>query len=50
MVHSAAPADGRTLATGHVVLAAAPAFALRGLSLRPSFFTHGAWTGLLHMP
>ncbi|MFE7676302.1 hypothetical protein ACFU5N_29345 [Streptomyces albidoflavus] len=52
MVHSAAPADGRTLATGHVVLAwtAAPAFALRGLSLRPSLFTHGAWTGLLHMP
>ncbi|GAB7075701.1 hypothetical protein JCM18897A_35580 [Streptomyces sp. JCM 18897] len=29
----------------------AAAEGLRGLSLRGlSFFTHGAWTGLLHMP
>nr|WP_051748724.1 hypothetical protein [Streptomyces flavovirens] len=42
MVYSAAPADGRTVATGLAVLAwtAASAFALRGLSLRPTFFTH----------
>ncbi|MFJ8769902.1 hypothetical protein [Streptomyces clavifer] len=42
MVYSAAPADGRTIATGLAVLAwtAASAFALRGLSLRPTFFTH----------
>ncbi|MEU3774234.1 hypothetical protein AB0F11_13700 [Streptomyces sp. NPDC032472] len=42
MVHSAAPADGRTIATGLAVLAwtAASTFALRGLTLRPAFFTH----------
>jgi hypothetical protein len=42
MVWSAAPADGRTLATGLAVLAwtVASAFALRGLTLRPAFFTH----------
>ncbi|MGV9883328.1 hypothetical protein [Streptomyces sp. NPDC003006] len=42
MVWSAAPADGRTIATGLAVLAwtAASALALRGLSLRPAFFTH----------
>ncbi|MEU3907287.1 hypothetical protein AB0F20_26280 [Streptomyces goshikiensis] len=42
MVHSAAPADGRTIATGLALLAwtAASAFALRGLTLRPAFFTH----------
>ncbi|WP_406416579.1 hypothetical protein OH809_38380 [Streptomyces sp. NBC_00873] len=42
MVYSAAPADGRTIATGLAVLAwtAASAFALRGLTLRPAFFTH----------
>ncbi|MFF8505906.1 hypothetical protein ACF07L_35435 [Streptomyces anulatus] len=42
MVYSAAPADGRTIATGLAVLAwtAASAFALRGLTLRPTFFTH----------
>ncbi|MFB8415330.1 hypothetical protein ACFC63_07430 [Streptomyces albidoflavus] len=42
MVYSAAPADGRTIATGLAVLAwtAASALALRGLTLRPTFFTH----------
>jgi hypothetical protein len=42
MVHSAAPAGGRTIATGLAVLAwtAASALALRGLSLRPVLFTH----------
>lgn len=42
MVYSAAPADGRTIATGLAVLAwtVASAFALRGLTLRPAFFTH----------
>jgi hypothetical protein len=42
MVYSAAPADGRTVATGVAVLAwtVASAFALRGLTLRPMFFTH----------
>ncbi|MET8751325.1 hypothetical protein ABZW32_14685 [Streptomyces sp. NPDC004667] len=42
MVYSAAPADGRPIATGFAVLAwtAASALALRGLSLRPAFFTH----------
>ncbi|AXE27906.1 hypothetical protein C0216_30845 (plasmid) [Streptomyces globosus] len=42
MVYSAAPADGRTVATGLAVLAwtAASALALRGLTLRPAFFTH----------
>ncbi|MFH9298839.1 hypothetical protein [Streptomyces sp. NPDC017520] len=44
MVYSAAPADGRTIATGLAVLAwtAASAFALRGLTLRPSLFIHNA--------
>ncbi|MEV5568002.1 hypothetical protein AB0L54_34885 [Streptomyces sp. NPDC052196] len=44
MVYSAAPADGRTIATGLAVLAwtAASALALRGLSLRPSLFIHTA--------
>jgi len=42
MVWAAAPADGRTIATAIAVLAwtVASAFALRGLSLRPMFFTH----------
>ncbi|MFF1847110.1 hypothetical protein ACFVW9_36220 [Streptomyces sp. NPDC058217] len=42
MVYSAAPVDGRTIATGLAVLAwtAASAFALRGLTLRPASFTH----------
>ncbi|MFJ4320626.1 hypothetical protein ACIP46_35890 [Streptomyces lavendulae] len=42
MVWDAAPDEGRTIATGLAVLAwtAASAFALRGLTLRPSFFTH----------
>ncbi|WP_367140653.1 MULTISPECIES: hypothetical protein [Streptomyces] len=42
MVWAAAPADGRTIATGLAALAwtAASAFALRGLSLRPAVFTH----------
>jgi hypothetical protein len=42
MVYSAAPAGGRTIATGLAVLAwtAASAVALRGLSLRPVFLTH----------
>lgn len=42
MVHSAAPADGRAIATGLAVLAwtAASTLALRGLSLRPSLFVH----------
>ncbi|MCM2424199.1 hypothetical protein [Streptomyces sp. RKAG293] len=42
MVYSSAPADGRTIATGLAVLAwtATSAFALRGLTLRPTFFTH----------
>ncbi|WP_438490734.1 hypothetical protein [Streptomyces sp. S186] len=42
MVYSAAPADGRTIAIGLAVLAwtAASAFALRGLTLRPTIFTH----------
>ncbi|MBL3805038.1 hypothetical protein ACWGSE_24210 [Streptomyces diastaticus] len=42
MVYSAAPADGRTIATGLAVLAwtAASTLALRGLTLRPTFFTH----------
>lgn len=42
MVHSAAPADGRTIATGLAVLAwtAASTLALRGLTLRPEVFTH----------
>jgi hypothetical protein len=41
-VHSAAPAGGRTIATGLAVLAwtAGSAIALRGLSLRPTVFTH----------
>ncbi|MFJ8755233.1 hypothetical protein ACIREO_38900 [Streptomyces sp. NPDC102441] len=44
MVYSAAPADGRAIATGLAVLAwtVASAFALRGLSLRPSLFIHNA--------
>ncbi|MFD4032626.1 hypothetical protein ACFWVP_19420 [Streptomyces sp. NPDC058637] len=42
MVHSAAPADGRTIATGLAALAgtAASTLALRGLTLRPTVFTH----------
>ncbi|MFJ3567206.1 hypothetical protein [Streptomyces diastaticus] len=42
MVYSAAPADGRTIATGLAVLAwtAASTLALRGLTLRPTVFTH----------
>ncbi|MFE5714509.1 hypothetical protein ACFQ7J_27315 [Streptomyces sp. NPDC056501] len=42
MVWSAAPASGRTIATALAVLAwtAASALALRGLTLRPTFFTH----------
>ncbi|MEU3855029.1 hypothetical protein [Streptomyces sp. NPDC029554] len=42
MVHSSAPPDGRTIATGLAVLAwtAASTLALRGLTLRPAFFTH----------
>ncbi|GGP90149.1 hypothetical protein [Streptomyces melanogenes] len=42
MIWSAAPADGRTLATGIAVLAwsIASVFALRGLSLRPVIVTH----------
>lgn len=42
MVWDAAPDEGRTIATGLAVLAwtAASAFALRGLTLRPTFFTH----------
>jgi hypothetical protein len=42
MVYSAAPTDGRTIATGLAVLAwtAASALALRGLTLRPTSFTH----------
>jgi hypothetical protein len=42
MVHSAAPAGGRPIATGLAVLAwtAGSAIALRGLSLRPTVFTH----------
>ncbi|MGW6463675.1 hypothetical protein [Streptomyces rubiginosohelvolus] len=44
MVHSAAPADGRAIATGLAVLAwtVASALALRGLTLRPSVFIHNA--------
>lgn len=44
MVYSAAPADGRTIATGLAVLAwtAASALALHGLTLRPSLFIHTA--------
>lgn len=42
MVWDAAPDEGRTIATGFAVLAwtAASALALRGLTLRPAFFTH----------
>ncbi|MEU0218517.1 hypothetical protein ABZ281_26920 [Streptomyces sp. NPDC006265] len=42
MVWSAAPADGRTIATGLAALAwtASSVLALHGLSLRPAFFTH----------
>ncbi|MGW6876213.1 hypothetical protein [Streptomyces xanthophaeus] len=42
MVWDAAPDEGRTIATGLAVLAwtAASALALRGLTLRPAFFTH----------
>jgi hypothetical protein len=57
MVHSAAPAGGRTVATALAVLAwtAASALALRGLSLRPVFFTHiyntaPAFEPHLHIP
>lgn len=41
-VYSAAPADGRTVATGLAALAwtAASAFALRGVALLPMFFAH----------
>lgn len=42
MVYSAAPADGRTIATGLAALAwtAASALALRGLTLRPALYTN----------
>ncbi|MFI8966966.1 hypothetical protein ACIGO8_33200 [Streptomyces sp. NPDC053493] len=42
MVWDAAPDESRTIATGLAVLAwtVASAFALRGLTLRPAFFTH----------
>ncbi|WP_327713758.1 hypothetical protein OG912_38370 (plasmid) [Streptomyces sp. NBC_00464] len=57
MVYSAAPADGRTIATGLAVLAwtAASAIALRGLTLRPSLFIHNAVPGIdirpqIHVP
>jgi hypothetical protein len=57
MVYSAAPADGRTIATGLAVLAwtAASALALRGLTLRPSLFIHNAAPGIeirpeIHVP
>ncbi|MEU8622790.1 hypothetical protein [Streptomyces sp. NPDC048623] len=42
MVWDAAPDEGRSIATGLAVLAwtAASALALRGLTLRPAFFTH----------
>ncbi|MFD5413485.1 hypothetical protein [Streptomyces nojiriensis] len=42
MVWDAAPDEGRTIVTGLAVLAwtAASALALRGLTLRPAFFTH----------
>ncbi|MGW2841839.1 hypothetical protein ACWCWD_29140 [Streptomyces sp. NPDC001493] len=42
MVHSATPADGRTIATGLAVLAwaAASTLALRGLTLRTALFVH----------
>ncbi|MEU2564856.1 hypothetical protein ABZ626_36825 [Streptomyces longispororuber] len=42
MVWDAAPDEGRTIATGLAVLTwtVASAFALRGLTLRPAFFTH----------
>ncbi|MFF3505399.1 hypothetical protein [Streptomyces sp. NPDC003247] len=42
MVWDTAPDEGRTIATGLAVLAwtVASAFALRGLTLRPAFFTH----------
>ncbi|MFB6860839.1 hypothetical protein ACFCZQ_09905 [Streptomyces virginiae] len=42
MVWDAAPNEGSTIATGLAVLAwtAASALALRGLTLRPAFFTH----------
>ncbi|MEV7683225.1 hypothetical protein AB0O64_32490 [Streptomyces sp. NPDC088341] len=57
MVHTAAPADGRTIATGLAVLAwtAASVFALRGLTLRPSLFIHNAAPGIeirpeIHVP
>ncbi|MEU5234029.1 hypothetical protein AB0G82_32845 [Streptomyces anulatus] len=42
MVHSTAPADGRTIATALTVLGwtAASTIALRGLTLRPHVFTH----------
>jgi hypothetical protein len=48
MVYSTAPADGRTIATGLAVLAwtAASAFALRGLTLRPSLLIHNAAPGI----
>ncbi|MEV7518677.1 hypothetical protein AB0O03_27400 [Streptomyces diastaticus] len=44
MVYSAAPADGRTIATGLAVLAwtAASTLPLRGLTMRPSLFIHNA--------
>jgi hypothetical protein len=57
MVHSAAPAGGRTIATALAVLAwtAASTLALRGLSLRPVLFTHihnaaPAFEPHLHLP
>ncbi|WP_310727918.1 hypothetical protein [Streptomyces sp. N2A] len=57
MVYSAAPTDGRTIATVLAVLAwtAASAFALRGLTLRPSLFIHNAAPGIeirpeIHVP
>jgi hypothetical protein len=57
MTYSAAPADGRTIATGLAVLAwtAASALALRGLTLRPSLFIHNTAPGIeirpeIHLP
>ncbi|MEU0992341.1 hypothetical protein [Streptomyces sp. NPDC005953] len=52
MVYSAAPADGRTIATA-LAWTAASAFALRGLTLRPAFFIHNAGHQIephLHLP
>ncbi|MGW2109503.1 hypothetical protein [Streptomyces sp. NPDC001948] len=55
MVHSTAPADSRTIATGLALLAwtAASTLALRGLTLRPEVFIHNAGHQIephLHLP